>query len=183
VQTGLLSRLMGRPAEVKTLPVTLRYAATGLRWELAKGAVGTAGGIGILFGLSPSPWVGVPVAIGTALFAAYGWQQVRRGRIEFEVTEERIAVRPAKAGAGNDATTQAIPWGTLEKFRLKFFAFGRRAEQGTLVLYVEGGGRKIKLDSATDHFATALFYGAQMARTRELTLDPTTLANLEQLGL
>ncbi len=182
MQTGLLSRLMGRPAEVKTLPVTLRYTASALRWELAKGAIGAAGGLAILIGLSPSPWVGVPVAIGSALFAAYAGQQIRRGRIEFEVTEERIAMRAAGAATG-DAAARAIPWGALDKFRLKFFAFGRRAEQGTLVLYIEGAGHKLKLDSAADQFATALFYAAQMARTRELTLDPTTLANLQQLGL
>lgn len=176
MQTGLLSRLMGRPAEVKTLPVTIRYAPGALRWELGKGAAGAAGGLAILLGLNPSLWVGVPVGIGTALFGAYAWQQLRRRRIVFEVTEERTVLREG-------GRRLEIPWGALEHVKLKYYAFGRRAEQGTLVLHLEGAGQRIKLDSAADHFATALFYAAQMARTRELNLDPTTLDNLVKLGL
>lgn len=176
MQTGLLSRLIGRPAEVKTLPVTIRYAPGALRWELAKGATGSVGGLAILLGLSPSLWIGVPVGIATILFGAYALQQVRRRGIEFEVTEERTLVRER-------GKVRAIPWGRLEAVKLKFYAFGRKAEQGTLVLTLEGGGEKIKLDSAADQFPTALYYAAQMARTRELALDPTTLTNLQQLGL
>ena len=176
MQSGLLSRLMGRPAEVKTLPVTAKYARAALRWEMAKSAMGSAGGLAILFGLNPSVWVAVPVGIGTALFAIYGVHQHRRGGIQFEISEERIS--SLQRGRRID-----IPWSALERFKLNFYAFGRKSEQGTLVLYVHGGGERIKLDSAADEFATALFYAAQMARNRELTLDSTTIANLDQLGL
>ena len=176
MQTGLLSRLMGRPAEVRTLPVTVRYGSGALRWEMAKGGAGAAGGLAILIGLSPSPWVGVPVGIAAALFAAYGLQQVRRTRISFEVTEEQASMRDGER-------RREIPWGRLESVKLKYYAFGRKAQQGTLVLQLAGGGQRLKLDSAADEFATALYYAAQVARNRELPLDPTTLANLEQLGL
>jgi hypothetical protein len=161
---------------VKSLPVTLRYVPTVLRWELAKGAAGTVGGLAILLGLSPSPWVGVPVAVVSALFAGYGWQQVRRRRLAFEVTEERTSLREG-------ARLRTIPWAGLERVQLKYYAFGRRAEHGTLVLSLAGAGQRIKLDSSADEFATALFYAAQVARNRDLAIDPTTLANFEQLGL
>lgn len=176
MQSGLLSRLMGRPAEVKNLPVTLRYTPATLRWELAKGVAGTLGGLAILLGLNPSPWVGVPVAAVSLLFAGYGLQQLRRRRLAFEVTEERTSLR-----AGTRLRT--IPWAALERVHLKYYAFGRRTEHGTLVLSLAGAGQRIKLDSSADEFATALFYAAQVARNRSLSLDPTTLANFQQLGL
>ncbi len=176
MQSGLLSRLMGRPAEVKNLPVTVRYVPTLLRWELAKSAAGSLGGLAILLGLNPSPWVGVPVAAVSVLFAGYGWQQVRRRRLAFEVTEERASLRQG-------ARVQTIPWAALERVQLKYYAFGRRADHGTLVLALAGAGQRIRLDSGADEFATALFYAAQVARNRALAIDPTTLANFEQLGL
>lgn len=176
MQSGLLSRLMGRPAEVKNLPVTLRYVPALLRWELVKGAAGAAGGVAILVGLNPSLWVGVPVAAVTALFAGYGWQQVRRRRLAFEVTEERASLREG-------TRLRTISWAALERVHLKYYAYGRRADHGTLVLSLVGAGQRIKLDSGADEFATALYYAAQIARTRSLDIDPTTLANFEQLGL
>jgi hypothetical protein len=176
VQTGLLSRLMGRAAEVKTLPVSVRYVPSVLRWEMIKSAIGSIGGLAIVIGLRPTPWIGVPIGVATVLFAAYGIQQFRRGKVQYEVTQDLLL---AADGSGR----RQIPWQSVDKFRLKYYAFGRKAEQGTLVLHVGGAGHRIKLDSAADEFATALFYAAQVARQRDLTLDPTTLANLEQLGL
>jgi hypothetical protein len=176
VQLGLLSRLMGRPAEVKSLPVTLRYVPGALRWEVAKGASGTLGGLAILIGLHPSAWVGVPVGVATAMFAAYGWQQLRRRRVHIEVTQERLL-------AAEGERERELPWPALEALKLNYYAFGRKAQQGTLVLTLRGAGQRIKIDSAADEFATALCYAAQVARHRELSLDPTTQANLEQLGL
>jgi hypothetical protein len=176
MQAGLLSRLMGRPAEVKRLPVTIRYLPSALRWEFAKGAIGTAGGLAILVGAGPTPWVGVPLGVVTALFGAYAWQQVRRRRQTYLVLEDRLQATEGKR-------EQEIVWNDLARMRLKYYAFGRKAEQGTLVLYLEGEGFRIKLDSAADEFATLLYHAAQVARQRELTLDPTTVANLSQLGL
>jgi len=167
---------MGRPAEVKSLPVTVRYVPALLRWELAKGAAGTLGGLAILLSLNPSLWVGGPVAAVSALFAGYGWQQVRRRRLAFEWTEERASLREG-------ARLRTIPWAALERVQLKYYAFGRRAERGTLVLSLAGAGQRMKLDSGADEFATALFYAAQVARSRSLAIDPTTQANFEQLGL
>jgi len=176
VQLGLLSRLMGRPAEIRSLPVTVRYVPSVLRWEMAKGAAGTAGGLALLAGVNPSLWIAVPVGAVTAAFAAYGWQQHRRRRLRYEVTPERLL-------AAEGERSRALAWSALERIKLNFYAFGRKAENGTLVLHLHGGGHRIKLDSAADEFATALYYSAQAARQRELSLDPTTLFNLERLGL
>lgn len=173
---GLLSRLMGRAAEVKSLPVTVRYVPSALRWEMIKSAIGSVGGMAILVGLQPTLWIGVPIGIATVLFATYGIQQFRRGKVRYEVTQALLL-------AADGSRELQIPWNSVDKFKLKYYAFGRKAEQGTLVLHLGGAGHRIKLDSAADEFATALFYAAQVARQRDLTLDPTTLANLEQLGL
>ncbi len=176
MQSGIFSRLIGRSAEIKALPVTLRYPPSLLRWEFAKGLAGALGGAAIVVGLEPAPLLGWPLGVIAALFALYAGQQVRRGRLLYEVSEH---------GAAQVRGLQRveIPWVRLEKLRLNFYGYGKRASQGTLVLLLESGGRRIKLDSGADHFPTLLFHAAQVARQRDLPLEPTTSSNLEQLGL
>src|SRR5574341_1145442 len=120
MQLGLMAKLIGRPVEVKALPLTGRYAPATLRWEAGKGIAGAAGALAVL-----------------------------RGR-------------------------ETIAWGELEGFRLHFYGFGRQARTGTLEVRLTARGRRIKADSALDHFPTLLVHAAQAARTRGLALDPTT---------
>jgi hypothetical protein len=176
MQIGLMAKLIGRPVEVKALPVTLRYAPDTLRWEAIKSGVGVAVCLGIIFGLNPSMWIAVPVGIVGLMFAYYGAQQLRRGGVTIEVNEEA-----ATRIHGVRRTT--IHWEKLETFRLHFYAFGRKAQEGTLEVRLAAGGEKIKVDSTIDHFPTLLVHASRVARAQNLTLDPTTVANLDQLGL
>jgi len=176
MQLGLMAKLIGRPVEVKALPVTLRYSPNALRWEAGKSALGAAICAVIIAGLQPSIWVAVPVGVVGALFALYGAQQLRRGGVTYQV-DEKAATRI------QGARRITIPWERLESFRLHFYAFGRKAREGTLEVRLAAGGQKIKVDSSADHFATLLYHAARICRERDLTLDPTTIANLDQLGL
>jgi hypothetical protein len=176
MQLGLMAKLIGRPVEVKALPVTLRYAPDVLRWEAIKSAIGALICGGIVVGLDPSVWMAVPVGIVGAMFAFYGVQQLRRGGVTVEVDEDA-----ATRIHGVRRTT--IPWEKLETFRLHFYAFGRKAQEGTLEVRLGAGGDKIKVDSTIDHFPTLLVHASRVARAQNLRLDPTTVANLDQLGL
>jgi hypothetical protein len=162
--------------EVKALPVTLRYSRSSLRWEAGKGALGTAVAAGMLLGLQPAIWVALPLGIVGTLFGLYGLQQWRRGGVQFEVDE--VTATRVKGGR-----RESIPWGQLDGFRLHFYAFGRKAREGTLEVRLSAGARRFKVDSAADHFPTLLVHAARVSRERGLNLDPTTAANLDQLGL
>ncbi len=176
MQLGIMAKLIGRPAELKALPVTLRYPPTILRWELGKAAAGAAVCFGIVLGLQPGLWVGVPVGVVGTLFALYGLQQWRRTGVHYEV-DQQAATRV------EGTRRQSIPWEQMDGFRLHFYAFGRKAQEGTLEVRLTAGERKFKVDSAADHFPTLLVQAAGIARERDLTLDPTTESNLGQLGL
>lgn len=176
MQLGLMAKLIGRPVEVKALPVTLRYAPDALRWEAIKSGVGALICAGIVVGLQPAVWIAVPVGIVGLMFAYYGVQQVRRGGVSVEV-DDRAATRV------HGTQRVSIAWEKLESFRLHFYAFGRKAQEGTLEVRLAAGGDKFKVDSTIDHFPTLLVQAARVSRERNLTLDPTTVANLEQLGL
>jgi hypothetical protein len=76
-----------------------------------------------------------------------------------------------------------LRWGELENFRLNYYPNGRKASTGTLVVILQAGDGRVKVDSGLDHFPTLLCRAAQAARERELDLHPTTEANLNQLGL
>ncbi|HUJ74891.1 MAG TPA: hypothetical protein VL359_08535, partial [bacterium] len=110
MQSGLLSRLIGRPAEVKALPVALCYPPGVLRWELAKGALGGCAGLGILLGFRPAPVLGWPLAGITVLFALYALQQVRRSKARYEVTEHGAVQM-------KNGTRLEVPWNDLRKLR------------------------------------------------------------------
>jgi hypothetical protein len=176
MQLGLMAKLIGKPVEVKALPVTLSYAPSLLRWEAGKSAAGAGVCFAIVLGLQPSLWVGVPVAVVGGLFVLYGLQQWRRGGLHYEVDQQAATfVRGTRR--------ESIPWGQMDGFRLHFYAFGRKAREGTLEVRLSAGRRRFKVDSAIDHFPTLLVQAAGIARERGLPLDPTTQANLDQLGL
>lgn len=173
---GLISRLTGRPAELKALPVTLGYPRGFLGREAAKGAAGALLLAALLLALKPSPYVAWPLGVVAALFALYGAQQWRRRGLRWMVTEHGAAL--VSGGRRVD-----IAWNELERLRLHFHGFGRNAAEGTLTLRLSAGRRRIPADSSLEHFPTLLAQAAQVARERGLELDPTTEANLEQLGL
>jgi hypothetical protein len=176
MQLGLLAKLIGRSAEIKALPVTVTYAPATLRWEAGKGIAGAAVGVGILLGLDPAAWIAVPLALVCVLLGLYALQQARRFGVRYEVT-------PKAATRIQGQRRETIAWRELDGFRLHFYGFGKQERTGTLEVLLTGGGRRIKADSALDHFPTLLAHAAQAARTRGLTLDPTTQSNLEHLGL
>jgi hypothetical protein len=171
-----LSTILGRPAVIEPLGLTLVYAGRWLRAEGLKGALGLVLCAAILYGLRPAPLIAWPVGGAGLLFALYLGQQVWRRRLRFELDAGGLT----RVGGG---AAKRIDWQRLEKLRLQFYGQRRRSMQGTLVLTLGVGGVKLKLDSNLEHFPTLLLHAGAAARERGLRLDPTTAANLVALGL
>lgn len=176
VHTDRLAKLMGRPVEVAPIPLTGRYPQRLLTTEVVKGAVGVVVCVGLVVGLRPTPWIGWPLLGAAALFAAYAFQQFRRIPLRFAVDDTGVT----RISGGQRAPFR---WNELETLRLNYYPNGRKASMGTLVLVLHNGSGRLKIDSTLDHFPTLLSRAAQAARERELELHPTTVANLDQLGL
>ena len=171
-----LNSLLGRPVAIAPLPVTLRHSAAGLRREAAKAATGAAICFATVILLSPAAVIAWPLGFVGFLFLAYLGEQWRRRRIGYELDAAGVAY----AGGGR---RRRIDWARLDDLRLNFYPRRRRSQQGTLVLVLRAQKTKLKLDSTLDHFPTALLHAAGAARERNLQPEPTTAANLSQIGL
>ena len=175
--TEKLSRLIGQPAQVTQLPLTLAYPPKALGWETLKGAVGAAICFGVVGFLSPTPFLGWPIGGLGLLFGAYGMQQFRRRALRYRLDDQGFTELRGDA-------RRAIRWQELAEFHLKFYPQNKRDAVGTLVLILKDGSRgRLKMDSTLEQFPTLLDQAATAARACNLTLDPTTEANLAQLDL
>ena len=171
-----LSRLQGRLAHVVALPVAARYEKSAIIQELVKSGVGAAFCLMILLMLNPSPYLGWPFAGIGLLFLTYFFNQAGMIRLRLHISDTEVEKK-----SGNQR--QVLRWDDLTFFQLNFYPHGRKAESGNLVLKLEGGGVRLKVESTLDHFPTLLQTAAKKARERELEMTPPTLSNLEQLGL
>ncbi len=177
VLTDLLGRLIGRDASIAEGPVTMKYMRDYLRWETIEGGGGAAACFGIIFHFQPASWFAYTLTAIGLFFLVYFLQQVRNYLIVYRVDD--AGVTELLAGR-----TRFIRWSEVERLRLHFFSQKRsRFDKGLLHLTIGAGRRKLKVDSTLDHFPTLLARAAQAARDREIYLDPTTLSNMEQLGL
>ena len=176
VRTEQLAKLLGRPVEVAAVPFTARYPERALKWEMAKGGIGVAACVGVVFVLQPATWLAVPLLVIAALFGTYVTQQLGRLPLRFAVDD--VGVTRIKGG-------QRTPfrWNELEEFRLNYYPNGRKAAMGMLVVVLRNGRGRLKVDSTLDQFPALLARAAEAARERRLELHPTTQANLAQLEL
>ena len=175
--TEKLSRLIGQPTEVAQLPLTLAYPPKATGWESLKGAAGAAICFGVVGFLNPAPFLGWPIGGLGLLFGAYAIQQFRRRALRYRLDDQGVTELRGDA-------RRAIRWQELAEFQLNFYPQSKKDAVGTLVLILQDGSRRrFKLDSTLEQFPTLLDRAAAAARSRNLTLNPTTEANLAQLDL
>jgi hypothetical protein len=111
--------------------------------------------------------------LGT-LFFLFGLQVLMRCVSFVEIGPIAIAYR----GIGR----RSIAWQDLEQLKISYFAPRRQRSRGWYRLTLEGPRQRLHLDSTIEGFDDILRASLAAARTRELTLDPTTHDNLVSLG-
>ena len=174
-----LAKLIGRDVEIVPLPIEAAYPRNILQWEVAKSAAGLAGCLAMIVFLQPSPWVAWPIGIVALVFGYYLWQQAGRYAV-------RIRLDETGASVSRGGRRKEFPWDRLKDFRLEFYPNGRKARSGSLVIKLYRDAERLRVDSTLDHFPTFLIRAASAARAAQeggLTLHPTTVVNLDKLGL
>lgn len=170
---------------------THHYPIGTLSSDYLRVAVGLALTLGPLLLLdlaTPIAWL---LSILAVLFVWFGWRTVLRQLSAVEVGTEEIAIRGPHGGA--------LAWDELARMKLAYYAprswsSARRRDrqheprddrqQGWLQLTLQGtSGRPIRIESTLEGFDQVLRRALAAVAHRELTLDPTTTANLAALGL
>lgn len=174
-----LAKLIGRDVEIAPLPIEVAYPRPMLHWEVTKAGLGVAGCLAMIIGLQPNPWLAWPIGGVGVMFGYYLWQQTKRYALRIRVDETGATVM-------RSGRRQEFPWDRLKDFRLEFYPNGRKAKSGSLVIKLFRDTEKLRVDSTLDHFPTLLTHAARAARAAQekgLELHPTTVNNLEKLGL
>ena len=141
----------------------------------------TRAGIGLAIALLPMPWV-PPGSFGNWLlgllallfggFAAMTWVK-HRSTVQMNPAGIRIL----------GPVGRKISWDALDRLALRFYSTRKERGHGWMQLKLSGGGASITIDSNLDRFNLVAARAARAAAENALSLDPTTLANLEALGV
>ena len=141
----------------------------------------TRAGIGLAIALLPMPWV-PPGSFGNWLlgllallfggFAVMTWVK-HRSTVQMNPAGIRIL----------GPVGRTIAWDGLDRLALRFYSTRRERGHGWMQLKLSGGGTTITIDSNLDRFNLVAARAARAAAENALSLDPTTLANLEAIGV
>jgi hypothetical protein len=110
-----------------------------------------------------------------ALFAVFGLRTVLRHGTRFEMTGSALRASGLRR--------TSIAWGELDRMTLSYYSTRRDRRDGWMQLELRSGWTKVRLDSRIDGFAELVDKSARAARSRGLTLNGATLANLAALGV
>ncbi len=141
----------------------------------------TRAGIGLAIALLPMPWVPAGsfgnwllglLALLFGGFAVMTWVK-HRSTVQMNPAGIRIL----------GPVGRTIAWGALDRLALRFYSTRKERGHGWMQLKLSGGGTTITIDSNLDRFHLVAARAARAAAENALALDPTTLANLESLGV
>jgi hypothetical protein len=132
--------------------------------------------------------VGLPLAVAetaaavTVLLAAFavifvldGARTVSRHVARIELSEEGIRRR--------GLTAAEIRWRDLQQLRLAHYSTRRDRSGGWLQLLLIGDGQRLRIDSHLQDFMALTARAVVAARENQIPLDPSTVFNLDALGL
>ena len=138
-------------------------------------------GIGLVLSAAPLPWVpadsfGVWLLGGLVLlFGGFAVSTWAKQRSTVRMNAEGILIQGPLG--------RSMTWRDLRKLGLRFYSTRKQRGHGWLQLKLVGGGRTLKLDSNLERFEIVVARAARAASENGLALDPTTLANLESIGV
>jgi hypothetical protein len=110
-----------------------------------------------------------------AIFAVFGVRTLVRHGTRFDLTESALRA----SGLGRTS----IAWAELDRMTLAYYSTRRDRRDGWMQLELRSGRKKVRLDSRIEGFAELVGKSASAAKSRGLTLNAATLANLAALGV
>jgi hypothetical protein len=110
-----------------------------------------------------------------AIFAVFGVRTLVRHGTRFDLTESALRA----SGLGRTS----IAWAELDRMTLAYYSTRRDRRDGWMQLELRSGRKKVRLDSRIEGFAELVGKSAGAAKSRGLTLNAATLANLAALGV
>jgi hypothetical protein len=136
-------------------------------------------------GLVPTAAILATMPVGTvaatvlsgfaALFAVFGVRTILRHGTRFDISESALRA----SGLRRDA----ISWGELDRMTLAYYSTRRDRREGWMQLELRAGRKKVRVDSRIEGFAELVGKSASAAKSRGLTLNAATSANLAALGV
>ncbi len=137
--------------------------------------------LGLTLSVAPMPWVPAD-SFGNWLLALLAL--LFGGFALMTWVKQRTTVRINPTGIVADGPLgRRIDWSRLERLALRFYSTRKERAHGWMQLKLSGGGATITIDSNLDRFSLVAARAARAAAENALALDPTTLANLEALGV
>ena len=154
---------------------THRYPFSEIGADYLRAAAGLALTAGPLLFADLLPAFAMILAGLALLFAGYGVRTWLRQQTVVEVSDEALRT------LGPFGKT--VPWAALDEVRLRYFSTRRDRAKGWMQLTVKGQNATLHVDSTLDAFEDVARRVVAAAEQRGITLAPTTLSNLEALGI
>ena len=153
-----------------------RYPPTTLLSDYLRVGAGLAVTVGPLLALDLAPAVAVLLAALALLFAWFGLRTGVRQLSSVELSHGEVAL--------SGPIRRRLAWPQLRRLQLAYYAPRRARQDGWLQLTLRGpAGTPIRVDSTLDGFDEVLRRATAAAAANDLSLDPTTEANLAALGI
>lgn len=128
-----------------------------------------------LAGVETTSSVAWLLGAGVVLFAVYGLNTAIRHIGRIECTETAISVSgPFK---------RVVAWSEVSDVRLRYFSTRRDGRKGWMQLIVKSPSSSVRIESTLEGFADIVSLAVKAANKRGIDLSPTTLGNIEVLGV
>lgn len=165
--------------------LNLHYPLEAIWGDYARSVVGAG------LCLVPASFVSSPVVLGLLLlvggsFAVFGVMTWRRQLTSFRLDADNL-YRWAGGGDRKPASApeagRVLAWRDLRAMSLSYFSVRGDGRSGWMQLKLLFEGQTLRVDSRLEHFEALVAVAAAWAHERGLAFDPTTLSNLDALGI
>ena len=151
------------------------YPTSAMYGDYVRAAAGFVPTAAILAAMPVGTVAATVLSSFVALFAVFGVRTILRHGTRFAVTGSALRASGLRR--------TSIAWGELDRMTLAYYSTRRDRRDGWMQLELRSGWTKVRLDSRIDGFAELVDKSARVARSRGLTLNGATLANLAALGV
>ena len=153
----------------------LRYPLRTLRADYTRAAFG----VGIVAFPLAAAQLGTTIVVGLtgllAVFLGYGVRTALRHATRYGFDDRGVfAVGPI---------SRAIEWGDVVNVTLSYYTIKRDGTSGWWQLDIKGRRSTMRIDSTLDGFGAIAERAVREARARGVALSPTTIENLDPLGI